>query len=185
MNAGGMLDVLIVLFLVLQTFLGWRRGLLWQVAGVASVAFGVLLGWACAPLLGGVFHEYVTSQPFRARLLAFLFVQCLVGVSLRVLAAWAEVRSEQGLPRPEREQRRAEDRILGGMFGALKGCVLVLIMVSAAVSCFPESRWWANSRLADPLAKAGSRLLPAGAAKEVARWAGERATDLRNGLDIR
>jgi len=185
MTAGALVDGFIVLFLILQTYLGWRRGLLWQVAGVASIIFGLLLGWALAPILGGVVNQHIASNEFHARLVAFIFVQAMVGFSLRMAAAWAEVRSEQGLAQKEKEQRRAEDRILGGIFGALKGCVVTLVIVGAAGSCFPRSPLWPNSQLAAPLARAGARLLPDGAVKEVAQWASRSAADMRKELDIR
>jgi uncharacterized membrane protein required for colicin V production len=185
MNAGGVVDALIVLFLILQTYLGWRRGLLWQVAGVASVIFGVILGWALAPCLSGAFHEHITSNAFHARLAAFIFVQAAVGFALRMAASWAEVRSEMGLEKPERDKRRAEDRILGGIFGALKGCVVTLVIVGAAGSCFPSNALWPKSTLAAPLAQAGARLLPEGAVKEVAQWASRSAADVGRNLDIK
>ena len=184
-EAGRILDGMIVAFLLLQTFLGWRRGLLWQAAGVASLAFGVILGWALAPLMAEYLTEHVTSNLFRAKLIAFLFILGSVGLTLRLAAAWAEVRSEKNLPKNERELRRAEDRVLGGIFGALKGSVLCLVLIAAIVSLYPNNRMWSRSALATPFAVAGSRLLPDGAVKEGKRWASQSAVDLQKGLDIR
>lgn len=184
-EAGRVLDGMIVAFLLLQTFLGWRRGLLWQAAGVASLAFGVILGWVLAPLMADYLTEHITSNIFRAKLIAFLFIMGATGLTLRLAAAWAEVRSEKGLPKTERELRRAEDRVLGGIFGALKGCVLCLVLIAAIVSFYPNNRIWSRSTLATPFAVAGSRLLPDGAVREVRRWAAESAVDLQRGLDIR
>ena len=182
---GWLVDGSIVAFLLLQTFLGWRRGLLWQAAGVASIGFGVALGLALAPAIGARLTEHVTSDLFRARMIGFLFVVALVGFSLRMLAAWAEVRTESGLKREERETRRGQDRILGGIFGALKGSVLALIIVAASVAIYPDSGLWQRSSLARPLAVAGSRLLPEGAVEEVSQWASKSALTLKKGLDIR
>lgn len=184
-NCGWMIDALIVAFLVLQTFLGWRRGLLWQVAGVASIGFGVAIGGALAPAIGARLLENVTSDLFRAKLIGFLFVLALVGFILRMLAAWAEVRTETGLKKEDRDSRRAQDRILGGIFGALKGCVIALIATAACVAIYPSSTLWENSSLARPLALAGSRLLPEGAVQEVSQWASKSAVSLKRGLDIR
>ncbi len=181
---GWSIDLVIVGFLILQTFLGWRRGLLWQVAGVASIGFGIAIGMTLAPAIGARLVENVTSDLFRANLIGFLFVVGLVGFSLRMLAAWAEVRTETGLPKDERDKRRAHDRILGGIFGALKGSVLALIIVAASVSIYPKCNLWTDSRLAGPLAVAGSRLLPDGAVQEVSQWASKSAVSLKRGLEI-
>ena len=128
--------------------------------------------------------EYVASEPFQAKIVVFVLVVGCVGFLVRMIAAWAEVHSEHGLPRQEREARRKDDRILGGIFGALKGCVMVLLLVAIGVSCCPKSALWNNSKLAGPLAVAGSRLLPDGAVQQVKRWGLRSAENVREGLDI-
>jgi uncharacterized membrane protein required for colicin V production len=183
-SIGSLVDCGIVLFLILQTFLGWRRGLLWQVAGVASIAFGIGAGILLAPWIGEHLHERVTSNSFHARLAAFLFIVALVGFILRIAAACAEVHAEKGLKKDERDRRRAADRILGGIFGAVKGSVLALLIVAASVACFPNNIVWRSSMLAGPLAVAGSRLLPEGACEEVSQWARGSAVSLRK-LDFK
>jgi uncharacterized membrane protein required for colicin V production len=184
MSAGLLFDAGVAAFLVLQAFLGWRRGFLWQAAGVASVAFGVLLGLYFSPALATWMNAVVTSNPFHAKLLAFLFILGTVGFTLRMAAAWAEVHSETNLPKQEKELRRADDRMLGGIFGALKGCVLALMLVAAAVTFWPHWKIWRDSALAQPMAVAGARLLPPEAMREVSLWAERSAHDLRAGLDI-
>lgn len=185
MLSGWLVDGLVVAFLVLQTFLGWRRGLLWQVAGVASMILGVLLGWWLAPSLGRFANQHIASNRLHARLVAFLFVLGTVGLATRLLAAWAQVRAERGLGKQERELRRAEDRILGGMFGAFKGCVLVLIIVATAAAYYPQSDVWQSSVLAGRVARAGSLLLPEGVVKDLSQWANRSVADIRNELDAK
>jgi uncharacterized membrane protein required for colicin V production len=182
---GWTVDAVIVGFLLLQTFLGWRRGLLWQAAGVASIGFGVALGQVLAPSIGALMLDHVTSSPFKAKLIAYLLVLGLVGFLLRLAAAWAEVQAERGLPKNERNLRRADDRILGGIFGALKGSILALVLVTVGVTFFPKSRVWNDSTLAEPLAVAGSRLLPEGAVGEVKQWVSRSTSEVSQGLDIK
>src|SRR5258708_21751535 len=116
---GSFVDLSIVLFLILQTFLGWRRGLLWQAAGVASIGFGVVAGMLFAPAIGERLTERVTSNPFHAPLAAFLLFFALVGFLLRMAAAFAEIHAEKGLMKEESNPRRSEDRIFGGIFCAV------------------------------------------------------------------
>jgi uncharacterized membrane protein required for colicin V production len=173
---GWLIDGGIVCFLVLQTFIGWRRGLLWQAAGVASVAFGVLLGLLLAPAFSGFVSRHICNDLLQARVICFIFIMGCVGLLLRLAAAWAEVRSESGLQKQQKETRRAHDRVLGGIFGALKGFVLALLLIAIAVTVSPQSRLWRHSALAEPMAAAGSRLLPDGAALAVQRWASQPKT---------
>ena len=185
MTSGTLFDLSVFAFLILQTFLGWRRGFLWQAAGVASIAFGVMLGLFLSPYLAGFFHQHITSHLFHAKLMAFMFILGTVGFTLRMAASVAEVHAESNLPNKEKEARRADDRVLGGIFGALKGSVLALMLTAAAVTFAPHWKLWKESTLAEPMAVAGSRLLPKEAVKEVARWAERSAHDLRAGLDIK
>jgi uncharacterized membrane protein required for colicin V production len=175
---GWMVDAAILGFLILQSFLGWRRGLLGQAAGVASLLFGVGLGLILAPNLGAYAMERVTTDPFHANLIGFLLVFGLVGLTLRIVAASVEVHSEKGLPKDERERRRAKDRILGGVLGALKGLVVAAILVAACVAFFPKCNAWRQSKLAGAMATAGSRLLPDGAVHEVTSWAKQHVSNL-------
>jgi len=184
MSSGTLFDLSVLGFLMLQTFLGWRRGFLWQVAGVASITFGVILGLFLAPYLSGWVHTHITSNLFHAKLMSFFFVLGLTGFLLRMAASIAEVHSERNLPKKEKDLRRADDRILGGIFGALKGSVTALMVVAAAYTFFPQWSIWKESTLAEPMAVAGSRLLPNGAVREAARWSEHSAKDLRVGLDI-
>lgn len=168
---GYCIDAGILLFLVLHSFLGWRRGLMWQAAGGLSVGLGVILGLMLSPAAGEYAQQYVTSNPLHARLIGFLLIFGLVGFTLRIVAACFVVQSEKGVPKEERARRLAKDRILGGVFGALKGLVLAAILIAASVAFFPHGTAWKNSHLTNPLAIAGARLLPQGAVQEMRDWA--------------
>lgn len=181
---GYLTDFLFVAFMVVQTWQGCRRGLLWQAAGLAAVGFGLVLGVALAPALGVHFLGLVTQDRFHAQLLAFLFVAGLLGLGLRLLATWAEVHSEAGLQKQERERRRGHDRILGGIFGALKAFILAAVIAAAGVTLCPQGKSWNESQLAPPLAQAGARLLPEGAVEDVRAWAEHSGKDIAKGLQI-
>jgi len=178
MNWGLVVDVGIFLFFFLHSFMGWRRGLMWQAAGGLSVGLGMGLGWIFSPAIGALVQERITSNPLHARLIGFLAVFGLVGFVLRIVAACVEVHSEKNVPRDERERRRAKDRILGGIFGAVKGLVLTAIVVAACVAFFPNSAAWRKSYLTSSFATAGSRLLPNGAVKEMREWAKQHVANI-------
>lgn len=177
-------DLAIIACPILHLVLGWRRGFLWQVAGLASLCFGVGLGWLLAPVFSGIIQAQVASDPLRAKLLVFLFVFGVVGVTLRLVASWAEVQAERGLPKEEKEKRRKRDRVLGGMFGVFKGLILTAILVAAGVTLYPRNEILGRSYLAGSMARAGSRMLPDGAVKEVREWAKQQVTSISRNLEI-
>ncbi|MCW8130317.1 MAG: CvpA family protein [Planctomycetota bacterium] len=181
---GHLTDFLLLAFLLLQTWMGCRRGLLWQAAGLAALGFGMALGMTLAPALGARLIGVVTENAFHAQLIAFLFVACALGLILRLLAVWAEVKSEDGLPSKEKERRRGQDRILGGIFGALKGFVIAAVAMAACVTLWPGTPAFAEARLVPPLAQAGARLLPEGAVEDVRAWVDASGGELAKGLQI-
>jgi uncharacterized membrane protein required for colicin V production len=178
MDWGIGVDAGILFFLVLQTYLGLRRGLLWLAAGGMSVLLGVGLGLLFSPVIGAYALERVTSNPLHARLIGFLAVFGLVGFTLRIIAACVIVHSEKGLPKEERDHRRKKDRILGGVFGALKGLVLAAIAVAACAAFYPGAPAWKKSHLAPVFATTGSRLLPNGAVQEMRTWAKQHVASM-------
>lgn len=183
--AAMLLDTVLVLFLLLQTWLGTRSGLLRQAAGTISLVAGVLLGLAAAPFLGRHLMSHVTSNPFHARLAAFVLTAGVVGLVLRLLCAWTEARAEAGLSEEERERRRSRDHLWGGVFGAGKGVVSALLLTATAAAWWPEPAFWQETRLAQRLARGGACLLPEGAEKRMRAWVNSSAEELRRGLNIR
>jgi len=181
----GLVDLLLVAFLVYQTFAGWRSGFFTQVTGLASVGFGVMVGTALAPPLGVRLLGLVTENHFHAKLMAFLFVAGLVCFALRLAVVYAEARAEEGVPKKEREQRRREDRVLGSIFGALKGSVVTLVLLAGLAGLAPELGFWQESRLAPPLATAGVRLLPDGATDRMQTWLERSKAEVCEGLQLR
>jgi hypothetical protein len=120
----------------------------------------------------------VTSDAFHAKLAGFLLVFGVVCFALRMTVSYIEVRAERGLAKEERDKRRSKDRIMGGVFGAVKGLLLAAILVAACVSFFPKSALWKQSHLASSLATAGCRMLPDGAVKEVREWARQHVANI-------
>lgn len=181
---GLLIDVLLIAFLVYQTYLGWRSGFLWQVAGLASAGFGVIVGAATAPSLGSRLLGTVTSNPFHAKLAAFLLAAGLVCIAFRMAAVYADARSDEGVSKKEREVRRRDDRVLGCIFGAIKGSVLTLVILAGLAGFVPGNAMWNESRLAPSMANAGMRLLPSGIAQSLQAWLDESKVAVCDGLHI-
>ena len=184
-NAGIAVDLGLILFLVFHTWRGFRCGFLWQVTALAALGFGLGLAMVLAPAMGSRLLGVLTQNPFHAQLTAFLFVFGLVALMFRLLATWAEGSTEKDANKKEKEQSRGNDRILGGMFGALKGLLMVLVLCAAGVTMWPKVDTWDDSKLMPTFAKAGARLLPDGAVQEVHTWAERSVAQLGKGMKIR
>lgn len=180
-----LVDVLLVLFLIYQTYMGWRSGFFAQVTALASIGFGVMVGTVLAPSLGARLLGVVTENHFHAKLMAFLLVMAMVCFLLRIATVYAEARSEEGVSKGEREKRKRDDRVLGSVFGALKGSVVILVLLAGLAGLAPELGIWQQSCLAPPLATAGRRLLPDDAPDRVQEWLERSKEEVCEGLQLR
>ena len=171
MDSGILADGLLLTFLLAQTWLGCRRGFLQQAAAFAALGFGVALGLAVAPALGVRVMARFTSNNLHARILAFLLVFGLVALLFRLFLIWAEHAAARGAAKKEREKSKGDDRVLGGMFGALKGLLIAFVAAAAGMAFWPNAPAWESSHLAPPFATAGARLLPEGTVEQARNWA--------------
>jgi len=133
-------DALIIALVLLSAAAAAAQGFLFEAFSLAGVVIGYLLAaWgyrAVAPW----FAPYVSS-PWVANIAAFLAVFAavllLAGVAAR-LARWGV--KEAGL--------RWFDRLLGGVFGLLRGVLVVMVVALALASFAPGSPLLARSRVA-------------------------------------
>lgn len=133
-------DALIVAVVLLSAIAAAAQGFLYEIISLAGVIAGYLLAaWgyhAVAPW----FRPYVSS-PWVANIAGFFTifaaVVLLAGVGARV-ARWSM--KEVGL--------RWFDRLLGGVFGLVRGVLLVMVVALALASFSPGSTLLARSRVA-------------------------------------
>jgi membrane protein required for colicin V production len=136
MNA---LDWVIIVVVVFSTALAAAQGFFFEMFSLAGAVAGyVVAAWAY-PRLAPVLLPYVKAQ-WTADIVSFLAIffaiLILAGIVAR-LARWAI--SEAGL--------RWFDRLLGGAFGALRGAVVVAVLVLAMAAFSPQSHWLSDSQL--------------------------------------
>ena len=139
-------DYIIVAALVLSTVFGGIRGFLRESVALLGWLVGLWLAWRYAdrvePYLGGAMRDTLL-QPWVARALVLLAV---------VIAAWllgsllSYLVQRSGLT-------LAMDRLLGALFGVVRGAVIVgfAVMLGQAAELQGEE-WWRSSRLM-PLGK--------------------------------
>lgn len=135
-----LIDWLIVLVVLISVLSAAKNGLFLEVFSLAGAILGlVLASWNYQKLLPWI-ARWVHSLP-AAEAISFLLialgVMLLAGLLGRVIR-WSVHSIGLGWA----------DRLLGALFGVLKGFVIVTIAVLVIAAFFPQAPWFRNSRLA-------------------------------------
>lgn len=132
-------DWFLIAVLAYSTILAFMRGILLELFALGGLIAGILL--ACwnyghvALLLGRLI-----TTPTTAQTVAFLLI--LIGVMiLAALLGKALHRTADAIG------LGFFDRLLGAVFGFLRGCLLGVAILMAAAAFLPQSAWISNSRL--------------------------------------
>lgn len=136
-------DFALIGILGASTLLGVIRGLIKEL--LSLVAFGLAFlaaiwwgpGLSDVSLLGWVRHDYLRLGISYA----LLFVLTLLAVGLLNMAMAAMIRSTGLSP---------ADRGLGGLFGLVRGVLLVLVLVIiAGYTPLPQEGWWRDAMFSE------------------------------------
>jgi membrane protein required for colicin V production len=140
--------VLIVLFSVLQAT---AQGFFYESFALAGAIVGYLVAAWEYPKAAAWYERYVTSQwvaEIAGFLTIFFLVLLLAGVAGRI-SRWAV--SGIGL--------RWFDRVLGAVFGFLRGMAMATVIVLAVAAFAPQSSWFQQSRFAPLMLQTGRALI--------------------------
>jgi len=132
-------DWAIIAVLGLTVLVAFLHGFFVEVCSLVGLVAGILLAGQyyrqVAPLLGRLIHEPAAASGVAFLLLAF-GVMLAAGIVGRVLR-WILRRVGLGWA----------DRLAGGVFGLIKGYVLVALAVAAIAAFFPREAWLEESQL--------------------------------------
>lgn len=133
-------DWFIIAVIVISMFIAATQGFLLEVISLAGLIFGLLLAFWNYRVLAVPFSRLIHS-PQVSDALAFLLialgVMIIVGLLGRLISRVARTAGLGGL-----------DSLLGAIFGIVRGCVLVVIVIIAIAAFYPNSTWMNGSRLA-------------------------------------
>lgn len=144
-------DIAIVVLVVLSAVIGLVRGLVREVLSLVVWVAAFLIAVGFADDLAGRFAGFL--EPDSARLaVAFvtLFVSTLV---VGALVQWAlgKLIETTGLS--------GTDRLLGFLFGSVRGVLVCIVAIIALRPFFEDAPWWVESRLIPHLAAFESDVL--------------------------
>lgn len=133
-------DWIVVLIILVSAAVAASQGFLREVISLAGLIVGFTLALWNYCLLAAPLARHISSEPVAdavAFLLIALGVMILAGLLGRAAAALARSIGLGWL-----------DRLLGALFGVLRGCVLVVIVIIALAAFMPGIPWLRGSRLA-------------------------------------
>lgn len=146
------LDLIVLGILAISAGLGLMRGFVREVFSLGAWVLAFLFAKSLAPYLASVVPG-IESETFRhlaAIVLVFVLILVLASMSGAILAGmlkWA------GLG--------FYDKLLGLIFGTLRGGVIVLLLtLLAGLTALPRTEFWQGAMLRGPLEALATRVLP-------------------------
>jgi membrane protein required for colicin V production len=145
------LDWLILLVIVLNVVGALAQGFFYELFSFAGVVIGYLIAAWEYPRVAAFYIHYVNSE-WAADIAGFLTVFLLV-LLLGSVAGKVARSTVEGIG------LRWIDRLLGGLFGFLKGVVVCTVVVMALAAFSPTSPWIQESRIAPFMLVTGRALI--------------------------
>jgi membrane protein required for colicin V production len=149
-------DYAVLGIIVISILVGTLRGFITEVFSLAVWAAAFLVAFQYSGALAMMLENHVelpsarTSLAFAGLFLAVLLVGGLITYLIGKLV--------------EKTGLSGTDRLLGGVFGALRGLILILVlMLVAGLTPVPQDPWWQQSRTIQsliPLAEWSTQFLP-------------------------
>ena len=147
------LDWLVLGIVALSVLLAFVRGFVRELMALVAWVVGIIAAIAFTGPLGDLLPE-IPKYPFLRYLISF----AVIIIAALVIGAMIAGPIARGL-------RAAGlgfvDRFLGGIFGLVRGVVVVVALaLIAGVTTLPRSDWWQNSLFAGPLVVAVTAVSP-------------------------
>ncbi|MFM1886059.1 MAG: hypothetical protein RL026_1216 [Pseudomonadota bacterium] len=134
------IDYFLLVLLLGSATTGIWRGFVREVVSLLTWVLAFWFAWRLGPLAEPILDGYLADPPYRewgGRAIVFGIVM-LIGTSISFVLSWMVHRSAL----------ETFDRVLGALFGLLRGVVLagVIVVLCQAVR-LDDASWWQRSRL--------------------------------------
>ena len=137
------LDLLILATIALSVWRGFQLGLIRSVLSVMGWLVALYVGTQYARAVAPLLADWIDTPAFQT-VAAFLLLIAVVFLLFRVLGALL-VSVLQALA------LRPLERLAGAAFGAAKGGLIVLILISAVAPWLKSADWWQQSTMVQHL----------------------------------
>jgi membrane protein required for colicin V production len=135
------IDYLIAALLAVTLVLGLVRGFIREAIGLLGWLCGLWLAWRYAHLLTPMLGGEIANEPLRTWVARAAILLTVLLVAWMLAAVVSYFVHSSGLS-------ESLDRIFGGLFGILRGVVLVALFALASQKVrLDEMSWWKQSRL--------------------------------------
>jgi membrane protein required for colicin V production len=146
-------DYAVLIGIALSVLLGFWRGVVSEVLSLAAWILAIVFGKLFAPHLAPELARWIsnTGLQYLVAFAAIVVVVLLLSSVVRLLLSGMLRAIGLGLI----------DRLLGAIFGLVRGVVVVLACVAAGgLTSLPKQAWWHDAMLAPPLETAVVALKP-------------------------
>ena len=134
------IDIIIAVALAISIIVGFVRGFVKEAISIGTLVVAIWAALYFGPAIGEVSQSWLSSegaQSWFGRILVFAIVLSIGGLLGWGISKLVRLSVLSGL-----------DRMLGSLFGALRGVLLVaLFVIGAQFSGFDGDDWWLKSRL--------------------------------------
>ena len=133
------IDIIIAVAIVISVIVGFVRGFVKETISIAALLFAIWAALYFGPAVGDVSESWLSSEELQrwfGRILIFAVVLSLGGLLGWGISKLVRLSVLSGL-----------DRMLGSLFGAARGVLLIAVAVlGGQFAGFDNDDWWLDSR---------------------------------------
>ena len=134
------IDILIAIAVLISVIVGFMRGFVKEAISIAALVLAIWAALYFGPAVGDVSSSWLASEELQmwfGRVLVFAVILSVGGLLGWGLSKLIHMSALSGI-----------DRLLGSLFGAARGIVLLAVLIiGGQFAGFDNDEWWLNSRL--------------------------------------
>jgi membrane protein required for colicin V production len=134
------IDIIIAVALVVSVIIGFVRGFVKEAISIATLVIAIWAALYFGPAVGGISESWLSSQELQiwfGRILLFVVILAVGGLLGWGISKLVRLSVLSGL-----------DRLLGSLFGVIRGVLLVaLLVIAGQFAGFDNDEWWLQSQL--------------------------------------